>query len=219
MNTSNSKRFAFYVSGRASRLIKVIGLYSEIIDNTFVVVNDEAPNETLRVLLQEKGVAYLEFNYKEQGISRLNRNSYVSDVLLKKLQEHAIDYVFCFGGKILNGRLLHVYKNKIINFHPALLPAFPGTKAIDRALDSSAILLGNTAHFIDEGMDTGPIIMQSIIHRSKFTGYADVLDLQLPMIQQIFTWINQNRIMVKSNRVSIHETHYPNASYFPPLES
>ena len=95
------------------------------------------------------------------------------------------------------------YKNKLINFHPSILPHFPGINSIDRALAGKVNLLGNTAHFIDEGVDTGPIIMQSVIHKSKFVDYNSILDLQLPMIDQIFKWLIEERINVNNDEVKI----------------
>ena len=78
------------------------------------------------------------------------------------------------------GKLLEAYRNKIINFHPSLLPSYPGLNAIDKAIEGNSLLLGNTAHFIDEKVDTGPIIMQSILPISLFNHYEDVLSLQIP---------------------------------------
>jgi phosphoribosylglycinamide formyltransferase-1 len=117
--------------------------------------------------------------------------------------EFKIDFLFCFGDRILKGRILEVYKNKIINFHPSLLPAFSGLNAIDKALNSSVQILGNTAHFIDEGIDTGPIIMQSVIPRNSYTCYEDVLSLQIPMLLRIWELIDSNKITVIDNLVVV----------------
>ena len=83
--------------------------------------------------------------------------------------------------------------NRIINFHPSLLPSFPGVKAVDQALAYGTLVLGNTTHFIDEGVDTGPIIMQSILPRAAFDAYDSVLDLQVPMLTQVIRWLEEDR--------------------------
>ena len=129
-----------------------------------------------------------------------------------------IDFSFCFGGRILKGELLEAYKNKIINFHPAILPMFPGVKSIDQALNANAFLLGNTAHFVDAGTDTGPVIMQSTLHSKTFSNYEDVLGLQLPMIYQIFCWLNENRISVLGNKVIVEKANYHQPTFYPQLE-
>jgi phosphoribosylglycinamide formyltransferase-1 len=219
LTTDEIYRFAFYVSGNASRLIKIIDIFPEIIERTKLVINDGIPNETLANLLLEKNVEYVEINYKGIGMKGDEKNIFISNFILQKFSENKIDYAFCFGSKLLKGELLNKYENKIINFHPSVLPSFPGIKAIDQAINSNAFLLGNTAHFIDDGIDTGPIIMQNIIHSSAFNDYEDVLSLQLPMIKQIFSWLNQNRISVKNNKVEIKNVSYDQKLFFPKLEN
>ena len=82
-------------------------------------------------------------NFKPSEINPKSKefSAQVSQKLLFLLKEHNIDYLFCFGDKLLKGELLIEYKNKIINFHPSILPAFPGINAIDQALKSSVQLL------------------------------------------------------------------------------
>ena len=218
MNSNNKLRFAFYVSGNASRLLKVIEQYQAIIQNTFVVINDEAPNEKLSSLLKTAKVQYIEYSYKEKGLKGNEKNIYTSNLLLEKFKEFEIDFSFCFGGRILKGELLEQYKNKIINFHPAILPIFPGVKSIDQALNANAFLLGNTAHFVDAGTDTGPVIMQSTLHSKTFSNYEDVLGLQLPMIYQIYFWLNENRIHVENNKVIVEDANYYQTTFYPQLE-
>ena len=218
MSINNKLRFAFYVSGNASRLIKVIEQYPAIIENTYVVINDEAPNEKLGNLLKAACVEYIEYNYKEKGLKGNEKNIYTSNLLLEKFKEFNINFSFCFGGRILKGELLELYKNRIINFHPAILPMFPGVKSIDQALNANAFLLGNTAHFVDAGTDTGPVIMQSTLQSKTFLNYEDVLGLQLPMIYQIFCWLNEKRIRVKDNKVIIEKANYNQPTFYPQLE-
>jgi phosphoribosylglycinamide formyltransferase-1 len=218
MSVNYNLRLAFYVSGNASRLIKVIEQYPSIIENTFLVINDEAPNEKLGNLLKSACIEYIEYSYKEKGLKGNMKNIYTSNLLLNKFKEFKIDFSFCFGGRILKGELLEKYKNKIINFHPSILPMFPGVNSIDQALFSNSFLLGNTAHFVDEGTDTGPIIMQSILHSKTFTSYDIVLDLQLPMIYQIFCWLIEKRIFVEGNKVVIEKANYIQPTFYPQLE-
>ena len=73
----------------------------------------------------------------------------------------------------------------MINFHPSLLPAFKGLQAIDQALAANASILGNTAHYIDEKIDNGKIIIQSAMKCEDFVDYEDVLELQFPMLKII----------------------------------
>ena len=65
--------------------------------------------------------------------------------------------------RILGAKFIKEYKNKILNIHPALLPAFPGMDAQKQAIKSGVKFSGCTVHFVDSGIDTGPIILQSVV--------------------------------------------------------
>ena len=65
--------------------------------------------------------------------------------------------------RILSPRFIQKFRNRIINIHPSLLPAFPGKNSQQQALDYGVKITGCTTHFIDEGVDTGSIIMQSSV--------------------------------------------------------
>ena len=71
----------------------------------------------------------------------------------------------CLAGfmRIISPEFVKKYKNKIINIHPALLPAFPGLNSQKQALDYGAKYSGCTVHFVDSGMDTGPVIIQAVV--------------------------------------------------------
>jgi phosphoribosylglycinamide formyltransferase-1 len=71
----------------------------------------------------------------------------------------------CLAGfmRIISPEFSQKYKNRIINIHPALLPAFPGLHAQKQALDYGVKYSGCTVHFVDSGVDTGPIILQEIV--------------------------------------------------------
>ena len=71
----------------------------------------------------------------------------------------------CLAGfmRIISPKFVKKYKNRIINIHPALLPAFPGLDSQKQALEYGAKYSGCTVHFVDSGMDTGPIIIQAIV--------------------------------------------------------
>jgi phosphoribosylglycinamide formyltransferase-1 len=65
--------------------------------------------------------------------------------------------------RIISPVFVKKYKNRIINIHPALLPAFPGLNSQKQALDYGAKYSGCTVHFVDAGMDTGPVIIQAVV--------------------------------------------------------
>lgn len=84
--------------------------------------------------------------------------------VLAVLSRHRAELV-CLAGfmRILTPVLIAPYRSRIMNIHPALLPAFPGLHAQRQALEYGAKISGATVHFVDEGVDTGPIILQAAV--------------------------------------------------------
>jgi phosphoribosylglycinamide formyltransferase-1 len=86
------------------------------------------------------------------------------DAMVAALQESAVELVALAGFmRIITPRLLRAFPQRIVNIHPALLPAFPGVHAHRQALDYGVKVTGCTVHFVDEGTDTGPIIFQAAV--------------------------------------------------------
>ncbi|MEZ4227231.1 MAG: phosphoribosylglycinamide formyltransferase [Polyangiaceae bacterium] len=84
--------------------------------------------------------------------------------LVDALRESGVDLVVLAGFmRVVGARVLRAFPDRVINLHPALLPAFPGTKAIEKALEHGVKVTGCTVHFVDEGVDSGPIIAQRAI--------------------------------------------------------
>lgn len=82
---------------------------------------------------------------------------------------------------ILTPDFIRRFPDKIINIHPSLLPAFPGLAAVQQAIDYGSKLFGATVHFVDEGVDTGAIILQSAIPLPPDADASAALDLLRPI--------------------------------------
>ena len=84
--------------------------------------------------------------------------------ILGKLLEHNVNLVLLAGYmRLVSLVLVEAYENRMINIHPALLPSFPGLHVQKKAIDYGARFSGCTVHFVDGGMDTGPIIIQAVV--------------------------------------------------------
>jgi len=84
--------------------------------------------------------------------------------LVSILKENQVDLVVLAGYMLLVGsEFVRSFKGRIMNIHPALLPSFPGTHGVKDALDYGVKVSGVTVHFVDEGLDTGPIILQEAV--------------------------------------------------------
>jgi phosphoribosylglycinamide formyltransferase-1 len=79
--------------------------------------------------------------------------------------------------RILPEKLVLAFRHKIINVHPSLLPAFPGMNAQKQALEYGVRVTGATVHFVDTGVDTGPIILQSAVQVPARATLEEITDL------------------------------------------
>ncbi len=87
--------------------------------------------------------------------------------IVEALRAHRVQFVVLAGYmRLLGATLLDAYENKIVNIHPSLLPAFPGLDAVGQALQAGVRQTGVTIHYVDAGMDTGPVIAQEMVNIS-----------------------------------------------------
>jgi phosphoribosylglycinamide formyltransferase-1 len=211
-------KYSFYVSQKATRLKLYLSDKNINTKNISFVLIDNTDNKEICSMCDKLQIPFYQYSYKLLDLKQSGQNKFISDTLLKLFDETNTDYCFIFGGRILVGNILRKYKNKLINFHPSLLPAYKGLRAIDQALAGQALLLGNTAHFLDEDVDTGQIIMQSIIPVNKFKDYDSILNMQIPMLKQIICWLENKRIIFEKDKVLVKNASYEINSFIPNLE-
>ncbi|MGZ4175712.1 MAG: phosphoribosylglycinamide formyltransferase [Solirubrobacteraceae bacterium] len=102
------------------------------------------------------------------------------------LREHDVELVVLAGYmQLLSDAFLAAFPNRIINVHPALLPAFPGLGAVQQALDYGVKVFGVTVHFVDGGMDTGPVIFQRALELPDATDADAVLQRLHPIEHEL----------------------------------
>ncbi|XP_049872942.1 trifunctional purine biosynthetic protein adenosine-3 isoform X1 [Pectinophora gossypiella] len=153
------KKVAVLVSGNGSNLQALIDTTRDATqcmcaDIALVISNKSDAFALHRA--REANIPSLVFNHKEYS-SREEFDRAVSAAL----EAHKIDIV-CLAGymRILSAEFVKKWKGRIINIHPSLLPRHPGLNAQKQCLDAGDKESGCTVHFVDEGMDTGPIILQ-----------------------------------------------------------
>ena len=84
--------------------------------------------------------------------------------LLQVLQEYNVSWVMLAGFmRVLTDLFLTAYPNRVLNIHPSILPSFPGINAQKQAFEAGVKVTGATVHFVDSGMDTGPIVLQGSV--------------------------------------------------------
>jgi phosphoribosylglycinamide formyltransferase-1 len=148
------------ISGRGSNLQAIIDAAEkgEIPVKVGVVISNNPAAFGLERARKHKIPAIVIDNRKFQ-----DKNTYELEIV-KVMQEYKVDLA-CLAGymRIVGKVLLEHYKGKMLNIHPALLPSFPGLNAQRQALEHGAKVSGVTVHFVDEGCDTGPIIIQTAV--------------------------------------------------------
>jgi phosphoribosylglycinamide formyltransferase-1 len=140
------------------------------------------------------------------------------------LRAHGVDAVVVFFTRLLAGPLLREYDGCIYNFHPSLLPAFPGLHGVEDALAAGVLTLGTTVHLVDAGVDTGPLVLQTVLARPA--GEPDALvrhrvfEDQCRTLVQLVHWLDEGRIDTAAGTrpVRVRDASYDGTRFVPALE-
>ncbi len=122
--------------------------------------------------------------------------------VVEVLQAHRVDCVVLAGFmRLVTPTVLDAFPNRVVNVHPALLPAFPGVRAQRQALEYGVSITGCTVHFVDAGTDTGPIIAQAPIPvldtDDEATLTARILQKEHELLPIVLQWIAEDRVAVE----------------------
>jgi phosphoribosylglycinamide formyltransferase-1 len=137
----------------------------------------------------------------------LNREGY-DEQIVAALKARQVQLV-CLAGfmRLLSARFIEAFPHRILNIHPSLLPAFPGLNAQGQALRYGVRYSGCTVHFVDEGLDSGPIILQSVVpvlpNDTEHTLADRILAEEHQIYSKAIQIVLQNRIRIEGRRVII----------------
>ncbi|OEH85252.1 phosphoribosylglycinamide formyltransferase [Desulfuribacillus stibiiarsenatis] len=128
--------------------------------------------------------------------------------IVQYLHQHEVQFVVLAGYmRIVGEELLQAYEGRMINLHPSLLPAFQGLHAPQQAIDAGVRVSGCTIHFVDEGLDTGPIILQQAVlvdfHDTEQSLQAKIQQHEHRMVVEVVNLYAQNRIIRHGRRTEI----------------
>ncbi len=131
--------------------------------------------------------------------------------LIKIMKKNDVDLVILAGfTRILTPFFLQVFTQKIMNIHPALLPSFPGLHGQKQAFDYGVKFTGCTVHFVDEGVDTGPIIIQSVVpvydDDTEEILAARILKEEHRIYPQAIQFYAEGRLEIKDRKVKLKST-------------
>lgn len=192
------------VSGRGSNMEAIINAIAagQVPACVRVVISDR-PQAPALELARQRSIETLAL---EPG--RYSSRETYDKALAAALKEKGVELVVLAGFmRLLSQTFLDCFPQRVINIHPALLPAFPGLNAQHQAWDYGVKFSGCSVHFVDSGVDTGPIIAQAVV---------PVLDMDTPetlaerilveehrLYPQVIKWLAEERVQVQGHRVFI----------------
>jgi phosphoribosylglycinamide formyltransferase-1 len=200
------KNIAVFISGRGSNFFAILtGIEKGLIRGRIDVVVSDNPDAAGLDRARERGIPCKVFT-RHRGESRGDYFTRISAFL----ESRDIDLILLAGFmKVVSGGFIREYENRILNIHPALLPSFPGERAQKQALDYGVRVSGCTAHFVDEGVDTGPIILQEAVpvHQddSEETLSERILSREHVIFPRAVQLFCEDRLEVSGRRVIIKE--------------
>src|SRR5580692_7188716 len=153
------KRLGILLSGRGSNFLAIADAIAEKrLDAEIAIVISNRPDAPGLAAAQVRGIHAVSFPSKG-----LDRELYDRQ-LIAALRARDVDLV-CLAGymRILSGYFIREFPMRILNIHPSLLPAFPGLDSQHQAIEHGVKFAGCTVHFVDEGLDSGPIIQQAVV--------------------------------------------------------
>ena len=182
----------------------------------------------ISVLITDNPEAFSIKRAEKHGIESLvmlskkyaSRDEYFREITAE-LRKRDVELVVLAGFMRIVGKpLLDAYPNKVMNIHPALLPSFPGLHGQKQANDYGVKISGCTVHFVDEGMDTGPIIIQAAVpaffEDTEDALSARILTLEHRIFPEAIRLFAENRLEVCGRKVKVHGHSLDNSSLISP---
>ena len=204
MDPSLKGRIAVLISGRGSNMKSIMEACSrnEIRAGIAVVLSNKKDAAGLAVAaaagIETAVLLHRDFASREEYDLRI----------VEMLREREIDLV-CLAGfmRLISPVFVRAFPNKIMNIHPALLPAFPGLHAQKQAVEYGVKVTGCTVHFVDEGLDSGPIILQRTLDvlpdDSEDSLSARLLPLEHRTYAEAVRLFFEERLQVEGRKVRI----------------
>lgn len=159
MSGSANRRIAILISGRGSNMLALLDAVKEgrLEAVPAVVISNREDAQGLQ-LARERGVDAVCISSK--GLTRSeHERAVMAEIERRDCQ------LICLAGymRLLSGAFVRAFSGRILNIHPSLLPAFPGLGSQRQALEYGVRYTGCTVHYVDEGCDTGPILLQAVV--------------------------------------------------------
>ena len=150
-------KIGILISGRGSNMVALVDAVKsgEILDSEVAVVISDKANAAGLEKAKDRGVEIVVV-----GRNRRSREEHDAEIIAE-LKKREVELV-CLAGymRLLSPGFVQAFPNRIVNIHPSLLPKYPGLEVHERVLAAGETVSGCTVHFVDEGLDSGAIILQ-----------------------------------------------------------
>ena len=152
----------------------------------------------------------LPYEFIAPGPFRTKLDEGSESAYIQKLREYRVDLVVLAGFmRILKGDFLRAFPFQVVNIHPSLLPAFPGLEAWKQALDYGVKVTGCTVHYVDQGIDSGPIIGQETVavlpDDTPATLHERIQEAESRLYPRVVRALAQGRVEIKGRMVHWRE--------------
>jgi phosphoribosylglycinamide formyltransferase-1 len=191
-------------SGKGSNFVAIAdACQSGKIPAEVVIVLSDVPDAGILENARKRGIPA---RYIHPGKYKTKLDEVSEPEYIKALKDAGVELVALAGFmRILKGEFLKSFPMRVINIHPSLLPAFPGLQAWKQALEYGVKITGCTVHFVDQGIDTGPIIAQRAVpvldDDTPETLHARIQKEEWTLYPEVIGGIARNEIFVDGRRV------------------
>lgn len=197
-------RIGILASGGGSNLQSIIDRCQDgSLDAEIAVVLCNNPGAGALDRAEQAGISQLCIDHRQFA----ERQDFDRSVVAALKEAHVELVVLAGFMRIISGEFLEAFPQRIINIHPALLPAFPGLHVQKKALESGARFAGCTVHFVDGGVDTGQIIIQAVVpilnNDTEESLSARILEQEHKIYPRAIQLIAEDRLRIEGRRVLI----------------
>ncbi len=210
---------AVLASGRGSNFQSIIdSVGSGFLNAKIVLLVTDNPNAYAIERAKKNGIAHLVMAPK----SFSSKEGYYEE-MAGELKRMSVGLVVLAGFmRVVRKPLIEAFPYQIMNIHPALLPSFPGLHGQKQAHDYGVKIAGCTVHFVDEGMDTGPIIIQAAVpvkdDDTEDSLSERILKFEHKIYPEAIKLFSEGRLEIRGRKVIIRETRFDDSNLVsPPL--
>ncbi|GAB7082007.1 phosphoribosylglycinamide formyltransferase [Megalodesulfovibrio paquesii] len=197
-------KLAVLISGSGSNLQAMLDRKAQgALDVDFRLVLSNNPKAQGLERARQAGVPALALDHRQFS----SREAFDA-AMVAAIREHGADTIALAGFmRLLTPVFLGAFPGRVLNIHPALLPAFPGARAQQDAAAYGVAIAGCTVHFVDEQMDHGPVVIQAAVPvapgSDTDTLAADILTWEHRIYPQALQWLAQDRLRLDGRRVRL----------------